>query len=586
MPAIPAGRDTTSAWQLYKRLLHYVVPHWKMFLVATVAMAVFATTDTGFAALMKPMLDESFVERDPDVIRILPFAIIGLFIVRGVTGFIADYSMMWVGRKVVHKLRDQMFRQLLRLPVSYYDANSSGQLVASLIYHVEQVSQSSTTAVKVLVRDTLTILFLVAWMFYISGWLALLFVVTAPVMALLIRLVSHRFRKINRRLQDSMADVTHIAQEVIDGQKIVKTFSGQETEARKFEAVNNKNRTLQVKLTATSAASTPIVQLIAASTLAVVIWLATHEKIVSTLSPGAFVSFLAAMLLLLPPLKRLTSVNAALQKGIAAAESVFDLLDTEGEQDAGTETEGRSQGDIAFRDVHFSYPERDEPVLRNISFTVHHGETVALVGRSGSGKTTLAHLLPRFYDPQSGEITLDDTSIRKYRLADLRNQIAFVGQEICLFNDTIAHNIAYGQLEDATPEEIEQAAEAAHALEFIRKLPQGFDTIVGQRGIRLSGGQRQRIAIARAVLKDAPVLILDEATAALDTESERAVQAGLEQLMNNRTTLVIAHRLSTVEHADRILVLDRGQIVESGTHSDLLQRGGQYAALYKLQFRG
>lgn len=585
MPAIPAGRDTTSAWQLYKRLLHYVVPHWKMFLVATVAMAVFATTDTGFAALMKPMLDESFVERDPDVIRILPFAIIGLFIVRGVTGFIADYSMMWVGRKVVHKLRDQMFRQLLRLPVSYYDANSSGQLVASLIYHVEQVSQSSTTAVKVLVRDTLTILFLVAWMFYISGWLALLFVVTAPVMALLIRLVSHRFRKINRRLQDSMADVTHIAQEVIDGQKIVKTFSGQETEARKFEAVNNKNRTLQVKLTATSAASTPIVQLIAASTLAVVIWLATHEKIVSTLSPGAFVSFLAAMLLLLPPLKRLTSVNAALQKGIAAAESVFDLLDTEGEQDAGTETEGRSQGDIAFRDVHFSYPERDEPVLRNISFTVHHGETVALVGRSGSGKTTLAHLLPRFYDPQSGEITLDDTSIRKYRLADLRNQIAFVGQEICLFNDTIAHNIAYGQLEDATPEEIEQAAEAAHALEFIRKLPQGFDTIVGQRGIRLSGGQRQRIAIARAVLKDAPVLILDEATAALDTESERAVQAGLEQLMNNRTTLVIAHRLSTVEHADRILVLDGGQIVESGTHSNLLQQGGQYAALYTLQFR-
>lgn len=585
MPAIPAGRDTTSAWQLYKRLLHYVVPHWKMFLVATVAMAVFATTDTGFAALMKPMLDESFVERDPDVIRILPFAIIGLFIVRGVTGFIADYSMMWVGRKVVHKLRDQMFRQLLRLPVSYYDANSSGQLVASLIYHVEQVSQSSTTAVKVLVRDTLTILFLVAWMFYISGWLALLFVVTAPVMALLIRLVSHRFRKINRRLQDSMADVTHIAQEVIDGQKIVKTFSGQETEARKFEAVNNKNRTLQVKLTATSAASTPIVQLIAASTLAVVIWLATHEKIVSTLSPGAFVSFLAAMLLLLPPLKRLTSVNAALQKGIAAAESVFDLLDTEGEQDAGTETEGRSQGDIAFRDVHFSYPERDEPVLRNISFTVHHGETVALVGRSGSGKTTLAHLLPRFYDPQSGEITLDDTSIRKYRLADLRNQIAFVGQEICLFNDTIAHNIAYGQLEDATPEEIEQAAEAAHALEFIRKFPQGFDTIVGQRGIRLSGGQRQRIAIARAVLKDAPVLILDEATAALDTESERAVQAGLEQLMNNRTTLVIAHRLSTVEHADRILVLDGGQIVESGTHSNLLQQGGQYAALYTLQFR-
>lgn len=585
MPAVTAGSSPLSGWTLYRRLLRYALPHWKIFGIAIVAMAAFAMTDTGFAALMQPMLDESFVARDPQLVRLIPILLIGLFVVRGATGFVCDYGMMWVGRRIVQQLREEMFRHLLRLPVAYYDAASTGKLTARLIYHVEQVAQASTSSLTILIRDTLTIIFLVAWMFYVSGWLAALFLVTAPAMAALVRHISGRFRQINRRLQNSMADVTQVAEEVIEGHRIVKTFAGETAETRKFDAINNKNRTLQMKLTATSAASTPIVQLIAASTLAIVIYLATREDIAETISPGEFVSFLAAMLLLLPPLKRLTTVNAALQKGIAAAESIFELLDSETERDRGTRALQRSRGEVEYRAVGFRYAGGRTPVFCQLSFRINPGETVALVGRSGCGKTTIAHLLARFYDPQEGCILLDGRDIRDYRLTDLRNQIGLVGQDVCLFNDSIAHNIAYGQLENACREDIIRAAEAAHAMDFIRELPQGLDTVVGQRGIRLSGGQRQRIAIARALLKNAPILILDEATAALDSESERGVQAGLARLMHQRTTLVIAHRLSTVEHADCILVLDRGTIIESGRHAELLAQNGQYAALYRLQFR-
>jgi subfamily B ATP-binding cassette protein MsbA len=585
MPAAGAGNSSVSSWSLYRRLLGYAYPHWKIFLIATVAMAAFAMTDTGFAALMQPMLDESFVARDPHLIRLIPVLLIGLFVLRGVTGFVSDYGMMWVGRRIVQQLRGEMFRHLLRLPVAFYEASSTGQLTTRLIYHVEQVSQASTSSLTILIRDSLTVAFLVAWMFYVSGWLAALFLVTAPVMSILVWHISRRFRHINRRLQNSMVDVTQVAEEVIEGQRIVKTFAGEGAETRKFEAINNKNRTLQMKLTATSAASAPTVQLIAASTLAIVIYLATREEVAATISPGQFVSFLAAMLLLLPPLKRLTTVNAALQKGLAAAESIFALLDSEMECDRGKRTLQRSRGEIEYRDVSFRYPSAQTEVMSHLSFDIKPGETVALVGRSGCGKSTIAHLLPRFYDPQDGCILLDGRDLRDYRLTDLRNQIGLVGQDVRLFNDSIAHNIAYGQLAAASREEIIQAAEAAHAMDFIRELPQGLDTIVGQHGIRLSGGQRQRIAIARALLKNAPILILDEATAALDAESERSVQAGLARLMHKRTTLVIAHRLSTVEHADCILVLDRGTIVESGQHAALLARDGLYAALYRLQFQ-
>ena len=572
-----------GAWRTYKRLLRYAFPYWKLFLFSSLTMAVYGGTDTLFAALMKPMLDDSFVARDPEAIRMVPVMLIGLFLLRGLVGFASSYGMAWIGRKVIESLRREMFDKLLVLPVSYFDRMAGGELVSRLIYNVEQVAQASTNAVTILIRDTFTVAFLLAWMFYISGWLALMFLVIGPVMAALIRYVSRRFRRISERIQDSMGDVTRVAEEVIAGQRVIKAFGGQEYERERFERINAKNRRLQMKMIATSAASVPVVQLMGAATLALVIYLATQQSLQENISAGDFVSFITAMLLLMPPLKRLTSVNASLQSGIAAAGSIFELLDAESERDTGSRRLERAQGRISYEGVTFSYPDTPAPVLEDLSFRVAPGETVAIVGRSGSGKSTLVNLLPRFYDPQGGRILLDDHDLRDYRLADLRAQISVVGQEVVLFNDTVAANIAYGR-PDADRAAIRRAAELANALEFIEALPQGFDTPVGEQGGLLSGGQRQRLAIARALLKDAPILILDEATSALDTESERAIQTALERLMKGRTTLVIAHRLSTVERADRILVLDRGRLVESGKHQDLLRREGQYAALYRLQF--
>ncbi len=573
-----------TAWHHYRRLLRYALPYWRLFLASTLATTAYAGTDTLFAALLKPMLDEGFVRRDPQAIRLVPLLLILLFIFRGLTGFAANYGMNWIGRRVIQSLRDELFAHLLRLPSRYYERSTSGELVTRLIYHVEQVSQATTNAVTVLVRDSFTVIFLIAWMFYISGWLALVFLVLAPVVAILIRLISRRLRRVSSRIQNSMTDVTNVAEEAVEGQRIIKAFGAQAHELARFRDINNKNRGLQMKLTVASAASVPIVQLLAAATLALVVYLATTRTASGMISPGAFVSFIGAMLLLMPPIKRLTSVNASLQRGIAAAESIFGLLDLPLEQDQGTERIERAKGWVRYRDVCFAYDADEAPVLQEVSFVVEPGQMLALVGRSGSGKTTLVSLLPRFYDPTAGAIELDGRDLREYRLADLRRQIAWVGQDVVLFNDTVAANIAYGSGGTARREDIERAAAAAHALDFIRALPQGFDTLLGQQGTRLSGGQRQRIAIARAILRDAPILILDEATSALDTESERAVQQGLESLMQARTTLVIAHRLSTVERADRILVLDAGRILEQGTHAELLHRDGAYAALYRMQF--
>ncbi len=574
-----------SASGLYQRLLGYAVPYWRLFGIAVLSMVLFAATDTGLAALMKPMLDGNFIERDPRTIRFVPLALIGLFALRGITGFITRYTMSWIGRRIVQELRRAVFHRQLRLPVRYFDNHPAGRMLSRLTFDVEQVAEAATNAVTVLLRDSLTALFLLLYMFWISGWLTLLFFVTGPVLIVLLRMVSRRFRLLSRRIQDSMGELTQYSEEVIHGQRLVKAFNGEQWQEQQFEAVNERNRRLQMKMAAALGASTPVVQLIAACVLALVIYLATLDAVTQQISVGSFVSFIAAMLLLLQPIKRLTNVNALIQRGVAAARSIFALLDETEEPDNGRLALQRAGGTIEFRDVGFAYDSDKGEVIQDLSFSIQQGETVALVGRSGSGKSTLVNLLLRFYDPERGSIQLDGHDLRDYRLADLRRQIAMVGQDVVLFNDTLAHNIGYASPQAPDEMQIAAAAEAAHALEFINQLPQGLQTRIGDRGVLLSGGQRQRIAIARAIVKDAPILVLDEATSSLDSESESLVQAALARLSEGRTVLIVAHRLSTVERADRIVVLEQGRLAESGTHAELLANNGLYADLYRLQFR-
>jgi subfamily B ATP-binding cassette protein MsbA len=574
-----------SGFAVYCRLLNYARPYRWIFAVSVIMMAVYAATETGLAALMKPLMDGNFVERDPATIQLIPVLLIGLFIIRGIASFITNYGLRWIARRVVEDLRESMFSHLLTLPARFYDQNSSGQLLAKLIYDVEQVSNATTDAVLTMIRDSLTIFGLLVWMVYLNGLLTLIILVTAPLIGLIVWFVSYRFRRISQKIQNSIGDVSHVAQETIVGHREVKIFGGQIHEAQRFNRVNEQNRQQTMKMVAVDSISQPAIQLVAVLGLAGVIHLATREDMLAQISIGTFISFITAMMLLLGPIKRLTKINGALQRGIAAAQSIFSLLGEAPELDRGQRSLVKAQGAIRVEQLSFCYDPASNPVLTNINLEIAPGQTVALVGHSGSGKSTLASLIARFYEIDSGRITLDGIDIQQLRLTHLRKQIALVSQQIILFNDTIAHNIAYGSHSQASRQDIVHAAKAAHAMEFIDRLPRGLDTIIGENGILLSGGQRQRLAIARALLKDAPLLILDEATASLDTEAERHIQAALETLMRQRTTLVIAHRLSTVENADKIVVLHQGRIIEMGTHNQLLAQNSHYAELYRLQFR-
>ncbi len=565
----------------YRRLLTYAWPYKWAFLLAVIGMAVLALTATGFAALMKPLMDEGFVNKDMAAIRRIPVLLVGLFVLRGVASFFATYMLTWVGRKVTLDLRNEMFAHLMDLPSTFYDANSSGGLVARLIFDVEQISRAVTQAVLVLIRDGLTVIALGIWLFYLNWRMTLLFAVLVPLSILLLRVMSRRFRKTSRQIQLTMGEISQVTQEATEGQKVVKAFGAQEREIAAFMDVNEKNRRYVMRKAAISAVGEPITQLLAAGALAVVIFMALHSGEVTA---GGFTSYITGVALLMNPSKRLTKVNETIQAGIAAAGSIFGLVDAVAEPDTGTRTLENARGRIEFRNVQFRYPTASADALHDVSFTIEPGQRVALVGPSGSGKTTCASLLPRFYRVTGGEILLDGIAINDLVLNNLRGHLALVGQEAILFDDTIRNNIAYGKKGPIDETRLLEAARAAHVLEFIERLPEGMDTRVGEKGLRLSGGQRQRIAIARALYKNAPILILDEATSALDTESERYVQSAMQRLMENRTTLVIAHRLSTVEHADRIIVLSQGRVVEAGTHRELLARNGQYASLYRSQF--
>ena len=570
--------------ELYLRLLAYVKPYWRQFGIALVAMVVLAATEPAIPALLKPMLDGTFVEKDPDVVRWTPLLLIGLFLIRGSMNFLSGVAFEWVAGKVVLDLRRQMFERILTLPTAFFDAHSTGNLIARVTFNVNQVTQASTKVLTVLVKDTIIVAGLLAYMFYLNWLLTLIMFVLLPVIALIVRLLAKRLRRISRSLQEAMGDMTHVLEEGVRGHKVIKVFDGKAYEQRRFDRLANWVRRYNLKTKVAGMAHEPAVELAGALMMAILIYVGTHETVAGELTVGGFVSLMAAVGLIFSPIKRLTSINEALQKGLAAAESVFDLIDQQAERDTGTGQLKEAQGRLRFRNVGFRYPLAKRDALKNVSFEAAPGETVALVGRSGGGKTTVVALIPRFYSPTGGTIELDGVNIEQLSLDSLRANLSLVGQESVLFDDTVAANIAYGAGREVTQREIEQAALDANALEFILRLPEGFDSRIGEDGVRLSGGQRQRLAIARALIKDAPVLLLDEATSALDTESERMVQDALARLTANRTTLVIAHRLSTVKHADRILVIKEGRIVERGKHEELISLDGEYTELCRHQF--
>ncbi len=576
--------EELSPWKTYRRLLGYARPYWPLLAAAGVGMLIEATAAAAFAGLMKPLVNQTFIAKNRDLGLVLPLAIIGIFVLRGLATLTTDYGMSRAGRSIIRDLRVELLGKYLRLSSAVFDAIPVPKLVSRLNYDTELVAQASTEALKIMITDSLIIIASVSVMVWNSAKVTLAVVIMAPAIGGIIALVSKRYRRLNRNIQDGIANMAQSAEQTLAGQQEVRIYGAQQSELQRYNTMADRNLRLNLKVEFTRGLSSSTVQMIGATALALIVYLSGREAIAGRLDAGQFVSLMIATMTLIPSLRRVANVQGAIQRGVSASDTIFRILDGVEEVDTGTRTLTRTRGELEFRDVTVRYPGQLQPALSQLSFRARPGTVTAIVGRSGSGKSTLVSLLPRFYEPESGEVLLDGVSLSDYKLSELRHQIAYVGQRVMLFDDSVSANIGYG-VDAPDAQRVRAAADTANATEFIQKLPDAFAAHIGERGGRLSGGQRQRLAIARAVYKDAPLLILDEATAALDAESERLVQDALDHLIADRTTLVIAHRLATIEHADHVLVLDHGRLVEQGTHAELMALGGLYSHLHRMQFR-